>query len=324
MEKIKKCWNHYLSYFKKHFTCVCRYYLVSEGGKTRVNFEKFLISISFLTCPLLITYFFASNENTAYVGRSSNSLSIPTTPPASVKKNEYSGDYTYPVQENTNVVGSSKSRNLPSNHSQIRSEIKFAAKQVVLREDGSLGYGFHAGSNLIGELQSTIDTRDPSQIVRVILPYGGKSRDGNSEIPRGTLLMGQVSYQGKGEKVFIQFQQAILPEGKAIKIAAIALDPKDYSTGLIGEIQSQAKSRTMSVMGLSALSVMGNVMTEKESLGLYNVEAKANARNALLAGASKAAEVEASRLQEQTDMQDYVQVDAGTAVVVSLTQGLNL
>ena len=327
MEKIKKWWSELVAQkpIRSFFQRIARYYTLSEGGKTRVNFEKFLISASFLTCPLLIVYFFASGENTAYVGRTPNSLSP--------SKNSQSGGapqrpgpngYGYPVQQNANVVGHSRSQRSSASQRGLRTEVKLAARQVVLREDGHLGFGFHAGSNLIGELQSTIDTRDPSQVVRVILPYGGKSRDGSTEIPRGTLLLGQVSYQGKGEKVFVQFQQAILPEGKAIKIAAMALDPKDYSTGLSGEIQSQAKNRTLSVMGFSALAAMGNVMTEKESMGQYNVEAKASAKNALLAGVSKAAEVEAGRLQDQTEMQDYVQVDAGTAVVVSLTQGLNL
>lgn len=326
MEKIKKWWSGFFTQkpLGKFLLRVGQYYSISEGGKTRINFEKFLISASFLTCPLLIVYFFASGENTAYVGRTPNTLSPPKNSLPANPQISNSTSYSYPVQQNANVVGGDNSKKSNPGQPGPRTEVKLAAKQVVLREDGNLGYGFHAGSNLIGELQSTIDTRDPSQVVRVVLPYGGKSRDGSSEIPRGTLLLGQVSYQGKGEKVFIQFSQAILPEGKSIKIAAIALDPKDYSTGLAGEIQSQAKSRALSVMGLSALSAMGNVMTEKESMGQYNVEAKASAKNAMLAGVSKAAEVEAGRLQEQTEMQDYVQVDAGTAVVVSLTQGLNL
>ena len=78
------------------------------------------------------------------------------------------------------------------------------------------------------------------------------------------------------------------------------------------------------MMGLSALAAMGNVMTEKESMGQYNVEMKANAKNAMLAGVSRAAEVEVGRLQEQSEAQDYVQVEAGTAVVVSLIEGLSL
>ena len=276
-------------------------------------------------CPLLIVYFFASGENTAYLGRTPNSLTAAKSPPTQIPtQGPVPNNYNYPVQQNANVVTGSKSSGSVKDYNGGQRSVKLAAKQVLIREDTNLGNGFHVGSNLIGELQSTVDTRDPNQVVRVVPPYGGKSRDGSAELPRGTLLLGQVSYQGKGEKVFIQFQQAILPEGKTIKIAAVALDPKDYSTGLGGEIQSQAKSRALSVMGLSAVAAMSNVMTEKESMGLYQVEAKATVKNALLAGVSKSAEVEASRLQEQTEAQDYVQVDAGTAVVVSLTQGLSL
>ena len=297
------------------------YYCFKEGGKSRINIERVLLSSSFITCPLLILYFLMSGENTAYVGRSPNSLTHQQN--QSGQNNQQASGYDYPVDHQANVVGGGHRAGSHAQSSRQPS-IKFGAKQVLVREDSSLGYGFHAGSNLIGELQSTIDTRDSAQVVRVILPYGGKSRDGSSEIPKGTLLLGQVSYQGKGEKVFIQFQQAILPDGKAIKMAAIALDPKDYSTGLNGEMQSQAKNRALSTMGLSALAAMGNVMTEKESMGQYQVEAKANAKNALLAGVSRAAEVEAARLQEQTEAQDYVQVEAGAAIVISLTQGLSL
>lgn len=299
------------------------YYTFNEGGKRRFNIEKILISISFISCPLFIAYFFVGGENTSYVGRSPNSLSRPQEPKAQARS-ENSNSFNVPVQQNMSVVGGVPSPSAHRSRLGQHEAVKLLAKQVVVREDASLGYGFSAGSNLIGELQSTIDTRDPSQVVRVVLPYGGKSRDGSSEIPKGTLLLGQVNYPGKGEKVFIQFLQAILPDGKPVKIAALALDPKDYSTGLNGEIQSQAKSRALSMMGLSALSAMGNVMTEKESMGEYNVAAKANAKNALLAGVSRAAEIEATRLQEQSEAQDYVQVETGTAVVISLTQGLSL
>lgn len=322
MEEVKKGW--WAAFLEKLVATrerIKNYYCFKEGGKSRINIERVLLSSSFITCPLLILYFLMSGENTAYVGRSPNSLTRQQNQSGQNKQQE--SGYDYPVDHQANVVGGGYRA---GSHAQSSRQpaIKFGAKQVLVREDSNLGYGFHAGSNLIGELQSTIDTRDPAQVVRVILPYGGKSRDGSSEIPKGTLLLGQVSYQGKGEKVFIQFQQAILPDGKAIKMAAIALDPKDYSTGLNGEMQSQAKNRALSTMGLSALAAMGNVMTEKESMGQYQVEAKANAKNALLAGVSRAAEVEAARLQEQTETLDYVQVEAGVAVVISLTQGLSL
>jgi len=326
MEKIKKRWKCFS--IKKCLTDYCekifRYYIVSEGGKNRIHFENLLISASFLTCPFLIIYFFVTSENKAFIGRTPNSL-VGRENSSSEAQSQKSvpSKYSYPVQQNGNVVRGSKLRNRSSNSHGLNS-FKLSAKQVIVREDLNLGFGFYAGSNLIGELQSTVDSRDPNQIVRAVLPYGGKSRDGSAELPRGTLLLGKVNSQGKDEKVFIDFHEAILPEGKSIKLTAIALDPKDYSTGLSGEIQSEAKNRTLSVMGLSALSVAGGVLTEKESMGQYSVEAKASAKNALLAGVSKAAEVEAIRLQGQTEMQDYVQVEAGTAIIVSLTQGLKL
>ena len=155
---------------------VAGYYMLVEGGKSRINFEKFLISGSFLMCPLLIVYFFASGENTAYVGRTPNSLTVsknqahpnPSKAPAP-------NNYNYPVQQNTDVVGGSKSSVPPKRYYDGQKSVKLAAKQVLIREDANLGYGFHVGSNLIGELLSTVDTRDPNQVVRVVLPYGGKS-----------------------------------------------------------------------------------------------------------------------------------------------------
>jgi hypothetical protein len=315
MEKIKK-WKSALASLKIIQFFKDRFYR-EEGGKKKLVIEKAGIAFSLISGPLIVLYFLLTPANTAYIGKTTKVLSNPSPnqPASTVPQN-----YGIPVHQGPVVGGKSVITSRPRS----LQEIKFAAKQILLREDSNLGYGFSPGSNLIGELQSTIDTRDSAQTVRVVLPYGGKSKDGSSELPRGTMLLGAVRYPGKGEKVFIQFQQAVLPEGKVVKLAAIALDPKDYSTGLTGDIQSQAKSRALSVMGLGVVSAMGNVLTEKEAMGQYQVEAKANMKNALLSGAGKAAEVEASRLQGQGEIEDYLQVDAGTAVVISLTSELTL
>jgi len=308
--RIKGWWSASVNFFKNRF-------YREEGGKKKLIIERAGITFALISGPLLVLYFILTPANSAYIGKSSKVLTngSSTTQPSSDKPN-----YGIPVQQGPVVSGKSAA---PISQRSFQ-EIKFAAKQILVREDSSIGYGFSPGANLIGELQSTIDTRDAAQTVRVVLPYGGKSKDGSSELPKGTLLLGSVQYPGKGEKVFIQFQQAILPEGKTVKLIAVALDPKDYSTGLTGDLQSQAKSRALSIMGLSVASTMGNVLTEKESMGQYQVEAKSNMKNALLSGAGKAAEVEASRLQSQSEIEDYLQVDAGTAVVISLISGLSL
>jgi hypothetical protein len=309
--RIKSFWTAISNFFKNRF-------YREEGGKKKLIIESAGITFALISGPLLVLYFILTPANSAYIGKSSKVLSngSQAQQTASGKPN-----YEMPVQQGPVVSGKSAAQ---TSQRSVQ-EIKFAAKQILVREDSNVGYGFSPGSNLIGELQSTIDTRDAAQTVRVVLPYGGRSKDGSSELPKGTLLLGNVQYPGKGEKVFILFQQAILPEGKTVKLTAIALDPKDYSTGLTGDIQSQAKSRALAAMGLSIASTMGSVLTEKEALGQYQVEAKSNMKNALLSGAGKAAEVEASRLQgQQGEIEDYLQVDAGTAVVISLTSGLSL
>ncbi len=316
MEALKTWWKKLRS--KLNFSLLKKNLSRKEGGKSRLNGDIFFKILSVFLTPLLVLYLFTGSDDTSYVGHSPSSLASDR----SSDKLKFGGGtpMNVPFAKSGSIVtgGGAESKQTSS-----RASIKLSAKQVIIREADSLGYGFNAGSNLVGELQSTIDTRDPNQVVRVLLPFGGRSRDGSSELPKGTLLMGKVTYPGKGEKVFIAFDQAIFPEGRPIKIAAQALDPKDYSSGLIGEIQSQAKARALSVMGLSVVSAMGDVLTEKEALGQgYSVTPKATMKNAIMTGVGKAAEVESGRLQEQTQAQDFVRVDAGTVVIVSLTAGL--
>lgn len=295
-----------------------KYFTYKEGGKNRVSFRATFIVGSWLLGPLCVLLVFLDGEDTNYVGRSTESFK------AGDSLTSYAGgpeepNGAIPYSKGTPVVGGEK----PKGHLPPQQPIKLAAKQVLIRE-GTEGFGFHAGSNLVGELQSTIDTRDAEQFVRVVLPFGGRSRSGGSEFPNGTLLLGKASYPGKGEKVFVTFSQATLPDGHSIKIIAQALDPKDFSSGLTGEIQSQARGRTLSIMGLSMASAMGDVLTEKESLGRgYSVTPKANMRNAVLTGVSKAAEIETGRLKDQSQAQDYVRIESGTAVIVAITQELS-
>lgn len=317
MEKIKKTWSK-LKENIKDFNLKEKFSL-KEGGKVRPYFENILKYSAVLAIPIILLYFYSNGVDSSYLGKSSSSFKSEKNRPQE-EKDELSdvhfekSDSVVKIRESADKTFARKS--VP---------IKLTAKQVIIREGGNLGYGFTPGTNLIGELLGPIDTREPNQVVRVLLPFGGKSKDGNSELPKGTLLMGQASYSGKGEKVSIQFNQAILPEGKPVKLSAIALDPKDYSTGLRGEIQSEAKTRALSVMGLSIASAMGEVLMEKEALGQgYQVTAKSNMKNAMLAGFSRAAETEVSNLQQESQTPDYVQIEEGQVVIISLTQGLVL
>jgi hypothetical protein len=315
MEKLKEL-KEFLSP-KRIILRIANYFVEKEGGKNRFRFDRMGKVLAIALGPLSAYYVVFAEPDSSYVGRSPTSLYGNEKTVAAKANNQKPIDI--PIQRNGTIVGGTQPK--AADVSARREPAKLMAKQVILRDLGGLGYGFSVGSNIVGELQSTIDTRDANQLVRVALPFGARSKDGSAEMPKGTLLMGKVNYPGKGEKVFISFVQAVLPEGKSVKLSAQALDPKDYSSGLSGHIQSQAKTRALSIAGLSMVQAMGSVMTEKEALGQgFQVTPKANLSNAALAGAARAAELEANRMQDQTQAEDYVRVESGTVVIVSFTQ----
>lgn len=203
-----------------------------------------------------------------------------------------------------------------------REPVKYKARQVIERENT----GFERdkvipmGTNLIGQLLTSIDTREPEQFYKVFLPYGGKFK-GGAEIPKGSTLYGKIRYSGKGRKVFISFTKGVFPTGQEFAIQAQALNSKDYSPGILGDFHGQTGSRVAATLGLSVISAASNVLTERQELGRFGAVApKANLKNAMYAGISRAAEMEASRQAESlNEKEEYVTVDAGKDLIVNLT-----
>ena len=192
--------------------------------------------------------------------------------------------------------------------------IEYKAPQVIERE-GPDGFarGLPLGTNLVGKLLTSIDTREMKQLYKVLLPYGGKDKNGGS-IPKNSILFGTVSYPGKGSKVFIQFSKALLPDGKEVKLNAQALNSKDYSPGLKGDFHGKATERIVSTLGLTyMMSAMTDTLTERQILGKGEVVTpKATAKNAFYQGVSKVSEMEAQRqAAEVGNEQEYVTVPCG-------------
>ena len=91
------------------------------------------------------------------------------------------------------------------------------------------------GTNLIGKTLTTIDTRQADQLVKVLLPYGGRAKSGG-ELPKNSILFGQVTYGGKGEKVFIKFSKGVLPSGEEFQVEAQGLKSGRLFAGIGGAI----------------------------------------------------------------------------------------
>jgi hypothetical protein len=207
-------------------------------------------------------------------------------------------------------------------------KINYRAQQVLESNNIDPSKSLPMGTNLIGKTLTTIDTRDAGQLIKVLLPYGGRAGAGG-ELPKNTIVFGQIAYNGKGEKVFLKFSKGLLPDGKEFQLEAQGLSPADYSSGIVGRFHGTADVRIASNLGLTMVSAMSDVLTEKESIGGgllqgATVAPKANMKNALYHGVSQAAQNEANRQAESIGQtEEYVTVDAGTDIIVSLTKAYN-
>lgn len=203
--------------------------------------------------------------------------------------------------------------------SKRRVAIKYFAPQI-LGQKSSEPRAIRTGSKLLGFLMNAIDTREPS-MVRVLLPQGGESS--GVEIEGGSILSGQFSYGGSGDKVFINFHRLDSASGQLKKIVAQALDSRDFSSGVRGEVQSDNTLKLASQVGLSMFAGMADVLTEKESLGFSQngVQAKSTMKNGLLQGMSRAAQDQAGRTSSEIQsMKDYVVLPEGKEMIIQLTE----
>lgn len=201
-----------------------------------------------------------------------------------------------------------------------RVAIKYFAPQVI----GTNSKGPRAirtGAKLVAFLLRGIDTRNPS-LVRARISKGGEA--GGVEIEAGSILSGQFSYSGSGDKVSITFSRLDTPDGEPKKVAAAALDVGDYTAGLRGETHSDNGVKIAAQMGLTMFSGMADVLTEKESLGGFSassVQAKPTMKNALLQGLSRSAQDETNRTASEIgSAKDYVVVPEGKEMIIELME----
>ena len=200
--------------------------------------------------------------------------------------------------------------------------IKYAATQVIER-DGGRKSAAPIASRIEVVLSYPLDTRYQGGMVEAILPRAFRYR-GREIIAKGTVLIGRMSYHGQGERVQVNFYRGVTPGGVEFELAAQAMDAEGAQPGIKGAIHSNARGRMGKAMGLSAISNITDVLTQKEALGKgrgTSIEYKPTVPNALLYSAGKATRQEANRRMGRIGQgEDYVVVAAGTASIVVLTE----
>ena len=197
--------------------------------------------------------------------------------------------------------------------------VKYKARQVLAPD--AVAERIPSGSNFVGKLLTSVDTRSPQKI-NVILPYGGSNKSGGGSLPPDTILVGEYSYAGQGDRVFMVFSKAILPEGEEVAIYAQGLSSKDYKAGVIGDYHGNRGNRMASALGLSMIGGISEVLVEKEALGqTFEATPKATLKNGIYNGVAKVAEMETSNeMSKLGESPSFVTIDSGQDVIISLGQ----
>jgi hypothetical protein len=295
------------------------FYLKEDGGKKTIHLKRLSLSfiglLIFIVVPVSLTNFFYQEEDTSQIQRSSSQMSSNKDHQVNQSKdtlqNSVGGVTTHSSQSSTTKR--------PVSVPQV--QINYKAKQVLSANFTNGGKVLPTGVNLIGKLITAIDTRASEEIIKVILPYGGKHKGSGGSLPPNTILFGDLTYSGRGNKVLVNFAKGLLPTGEEIKLRAQALSPKSYSVGLVGEVHGNTLGRTGTALGLTMVSGMTEALVQKEALGQgFNVTPKASLQNGFFNGLSQVANMEATRkAQEMSNTQKYVTIDAGRGLIVSLT-----
>lgn len=297
------------------------FFFVKDGGKDVLRIKRtMLVTAVVVLTGVGLVLVFSQQDDTSFWGKTDKPLTANSEAQASAPTTNGTVGKLFKNSE------SKGSGNRPTRREGGGVKINYRAKQVLVSEGGfDAARTIPMGTNLIGRTLTTIDTRQSDQLVKVLLPYGGRFRSGG-DIPKNSILFGQVSYGGKGKKVFIKFGKGTLPGGQEFSLEAQALSSGDYSPGISGNFHGNADLRVASTLGLTMVAGMSDVLTEKESLGGSALQSgavtpKANMKNALYHGVSEVAKSEAGRQAEAiSDEQEYVTVDAGTDLIVSLTK----
>lgn len=197
--------------------------------------------------------------------------------------------------------------------------IKYKASQIIdLSNDESSSEKQNARGTVIRvKLLTSVDTREPSQICKVMVLDRSMPR-----LPAKSLLFGSA-VMGTSRRAIINFDHALLPTGEELSIKAQAIDSKTNLIGVSGDYHGKLGTRAIGTMSLNMVSGMSEVLAQKESLGGVQgqVAVKSSLKNAFYNGIAKTAESEAGRQAEQLNQEpEYVLLKNGTEFSIQLLE----
>jgi hypothetical protein len=139
--------------------------------------------------------------------------------------------------------------------------------------------------------------------------------DGEPILPERAVLFGK----GKSgdERLFLEFQKVILPDGQAYPIHALGFDVSDKILGLKGDVVGTRTKKMAAAMGFGFLGGMASGLQSTSGSSMFGYTQTPSARDAALAGASKAAlDQSQAYIEEMKQSPNIIEVKSGTELVV--------
>lgn len=194
--------------------------------------------------------------------------------------------------------------------------LNFRAQQVIDRNENQLPINMKG--KIIGKLLLPIDTRNLDEPIQAIVMYSGKI--GDLEVSKGSIFIGNATYSEGSDKIFIEFNQLQMSDGKIFATNAQAFESKDYSSGLRVQTHSEVDAKYMAGIGLKVVSGIGEVMAQKVPIGITDVATiRPHIQDALIHGASEAANGEASKQLEKIEQsKPYATLEAGSDLIINI------
>lgn len=304
-------------WFKKVFAQLKSIYFIDESGKSVINGKRVKYTFSALIALMTLIQVFMPQDD-SILGKSFKPFDDKERPTVKTK-----GDNGEAIVNAHNQEARAATSTPKSSSKTKLMKLTYNGRQVFERTEAQgLMTPIPSGTNFVGKLISGIDTREDNQTLKVILPYGGTHPSGGN-IPKNSVLLGSASYSG-GDRVYIRFSRVIFPSGQEYRIDAQALGSGDYTPGLIGEHHSETDLRVAGSLGLTMVSAVTDVMTQRTAFGsnpygMGMAQPDATMRNGALQGASQVAKQEAERHgSKMQNKEEYLTVMTGCDLIISL------
>ncbi len=166
----------------------------------------------------------------------------------------------------------------------------------------------------------------PGSLVRAVLVTGASNGpvraeikedlriQGETLVPEGAILLG--SGRSTEERLTISFSQMVFKDGSFVGIQAQAADAEDKTVGLKGSKVGRYALKYGAAIGLNFVGGMAEGLQDRKIVG-QEVVTKADARNALLNGTSKATlEMANQTMNDIKNSAPIIEVEAGKEIYV--------